>query len=94
MSEVVSLRAVEPTKPEPVAEVVEALKALLTMAERGEIVAVGYAMVRRDDSFQTWWSGANNTNFSLCTGIARLNWRYQAEAFSEVGTSNNHDPSR
>jgi len=93
MPDPVALRVVDKDN-KPNEAVVDALKHLLAIAERGELTAFAYATVRRDGSFQTWWSTGKDMNFALHTGIARLNWRYHAEAFSEEQSDHNPESEK
>ncbi len=76
---------VVPTAPCP--EVVEALEAWLSRAKSGELQAFALATRTADGSFETHWaSSTGHPDFTLVTGIARLQWRYQNEEFNEVAS--------
>lgn len=71
-------------KNEPVPAVVAFLEQLLERAKAGEVQAIAFALRTADGDFDTWWGGGLTFDLALATGITRLAWRYQNEAFSET----------
>lgn len=68
----------------PNEEVVRYLKRLLVEAEEGDLQAIAVVTRNRDGAFDTYWIHGGFEDFGLATGIHRLDWRYQMEAFPQA----------
>lgn len=84
MADIIGLRGVTPPH-EPVPSVVQALERFLAEAQRGEIRAVAFAMVKADASVVTGWEkpyvpgnapAVTMENHGLASAILTLAYRY------------------
>lgn len=82
MSDPIPLLRAIPNQPVP--EIVAFLKDILARAMEGRVQGIGIAIRRDDGAFDTWWHTSLGCDFALATGITRLAWRHQNEAFSEI----------
>lgn len=70
---------------QPIPEIVAKIERLLADVKSGEVQAVAFAVRCADGSFDVWFgSSLSGCDFTLATGISRLAWRYQVEAFDEI----------
>lgn len=81
----------KPKESEPLdnAELVEHIEGLLAGVKSGKITGVALAYVEPDGSASTWWGTAKGGTHAghvndLASGITRLGWRYQNEAYNET----------
>lgn len=61
---------------EPVADLIEDIKSLLARAESGEIRALAWALVNRDNSLNTGWCGEAGTRYPVGVATSLLSTRY------------------
>jgi hypothetical protein len=61
---------------DPNPAVVERIRELLDQAERGDIIAFGFAAVMSNGCFQTGWDWRGEEEGRLCMAIARLQYRF------------------
>jgi hypothetical protein len=68
---------------EPVPDVVEELKGLLDLAEKGVIRAIAWAAVKSNESTSNGFIGDNNTNHKLGYSISVLQHRFFHEEYEK-----------
>ncbi|MBS7703307.1 hypothetical protein [Chelatococcus asaccharovorans] len=78
MADIVPIRGME-VRPagEPDPEMVQILEKLLAQARRGEIAAIGYAVVAPNTEIATGWLGLSGTRYTLGGAIGMLELRYR-----------------
>lgn len=82
MSEVVPIReGIVPVTPSgtPDPEIVQVLKDILGMAERGELQGISMALVRSDGFVTTRWKHGTGTGFNLLGATSRLLYRLNSQ---------------
>lgn len=82
MAEIIGLdrKRVAPGPEEPVPDVVDQLCDLLIRAQKGEIRAIGFAIVQRDNVVSTAYAtGSDATDHELMAAITYLQFRFAAK---------------
>ena len=69
------MKNVREVKRRPNADAIQTVRRICTQVETGEIMSVGFVLVKRGGDISTGWDAAPGDNHKLISGAATLSYR-------------------